>query len=119
MTSEAGRQWIADTTQRIMNTNEMVGWNQKITFGEMMALLHSEVSEALEAWRVNGLRDTTRVHVPGTALPKPEGVGSEFADILIRLLTFSHSCGIDLINEVERKMDYNATRPYRHGGKKI
>jgi hypothetical protein len=65
-----------------------------------MALLHSEVSEALEAWRVWGLADNTSPPVRKAVLtesrprsvevqdvlPKPEGVGSEFADILIRLL---------------------------------
>lgn len=58
-----------------------MGWNDPpVSFGEAMALLHSEVSEALEAYRRWGLDDHT------DAGSKPEGVGSEFADVLIRLL---------------------------------
>jgi NTP pyrophosphatase (non-canonical NTP hydrolase) len=50
--------------------------------------------------------------------PKPEGVGSEFADVLIRLLDDCQLHGIDLVDEVVRKMAYNHSRPYRHGGKR-
>ena len=38
------------------------GWLEtEITFGEQVALLHSEVSEALEAWRVTGSRTLRRL----------------------------------------------------------
>ena len=104
------------------------GWREKggVTFGERIALLHSEVSEALEAWREWGLRDATHdlcLEAAGECLspvlPKPEGVGAEFADVLIRLLDDAFVAGIDLEAEYERKMTYNRTRPYRHGGKPI
>ena len=87
------------------------GWNYPPpTFGEAIALIHSECSEALEAYRDNGLADST-------STDKPEGVGSEFADILIRLLHYSALFGIDLDAEYERKMEYNNTRTHRHGGR--
>jgi NTP pyrophosphatase (non-canonical NTP hydrolase) len=98
------------------------GWyDQPVSFGEAMALLHSEVSEALEAWRLWGLGDGTAgsaITPGGDQGAKPEGVGSEFADVLIRLLDDCARFGIDLDAEYERKLAYNRTRPYRHGGKR-
>ncbi len=77
---------------------------------ERLALIHSEVSEALEAWRDNEM--TTRI---ADDSGKPEGFPTEIADVVIRCADLCKSLGIDLDDEVERKMAYNATRPYRHG----
>jgi NTP pyrophosphatase (non-canonical NTP hydrolase) len=104
------------------------------SFPVCMANLHGEVSEAWEAWREHGLEDTTRtvgepivtgsrkgespgMRVRGHNPPKPEGVGSELADVMIRLLDTADIFNIDLAAEVRRKMQYNTTRPYRHGDK--
>lgn len=101
------------------------GWyDQPVTFLERMMLLTTEVAEAVEAFRNWGTDDETE---PGYfpdgsnydgSRPKPEGVGSEFADIFIRLLGDCRRWGIDLEAEYERKMAYNMTRPFRHGGKR-
>ena len=99
------------------------------SFGDSMSLLHSEVSEAFEAFRNWRLKDATMIVEdsfaavgapirPG-AIPKPEGVGSEFADILIRLLSSCDQYGIDIEAEYERKVAYNRTRSFRHGGKAL
>lgn len=84
---------LAQMTAEIDESNRRLGWRDTpVTFREAMAMLHSEVSEALEAWRQWGIRDAT-AELTYTdqvtrqyALAKPEGVGSEFADIFIRLL---------------------------------
>jgi len=119
---------IRDMQAEVMAFCHAKGWagpgSAQVTFGDTMALLHSEVSEALEAFRDHGLSDATldhhdRLHgicihgekrgdcptQPG--LPKPEGVGSEFADVLIRLLDDCDRFGIDLAFEFNRKMAYN------------
>lgn len=91
------------------------GWEPDFsrTFGEEVALLHSEVSEALEAYRDIGFEGRTQPD------GKPDDVASEFADILIRLLHYSLVHGIDLAAEFDRKMAYNRGRPWRHGGRTL
>lgn len=131
MTFDASDQ-IGKNTFKIMisevdNLNHQKGWYDNFfrTFGEEIALLHSEVSEMLEAYRNYGFGDATinTVSFPdsdpdGIATSgKPEGVPSECADVLIRLLDTCARHDIDLYTEYRRKMDYNWTRPIRHGGK--
>lgn len=103
--------------------NKAKGWfDSDRSFGDDVALLHTEVSEMYEAFRDHGTEDATDV-VRGLGhqrtLPKPEGVGSEAADVLIRLLDTCQRHGIDLEFEYQRKMTYNRTRSYRHGGKTV
>lgn len=112
----------------VHENNVAHGWfDTHRLFGDDVALLHSEVSEMYEAYRRWGLDDaTSNEHAKlygthpeggGRVLPKPEGVGSEVADVFIRLLDTCERMGLDLRAEYERKMVYNRTRPYRHGDK--
>jgi NTP pyrophosphatase (non-canonical NTP hydrolase) len=50
---------------------------------------------------------------------KPEGIPSELADIIIRVLDVAYRYGIDLEEVLLEKLAFNETRGYRHGGKKI
>lgn len=124
------------------------GWHSiPATFGDRLALCHSELSEALEAFRehdneafnafeklykskTSGLPTRSRmefVMVRGedgemkeeVQLNKPEGVWSELADTVIRIAHMCHIYGIDLEDAIEQKMAFNRTRPYLHGGKKL
>lgn len=125
--AEALAYGIADAQERVFAVNDANGWFESDrTVGDDIALLHSEVSEMLEAYRDHGLEDQTKAveaydFDTGTAgvvvLPKPEGFGAEAADVLIRLLDTCKRRGIDLPAEFERKLTYNATRGHRHGGK--
>jgi hypothetical protein len=178
----------------IRAVNVEKGWQpHDLTAGEVLSLLHSEVSEALDAYRVAGFEDMTTRAIDrgaGEVLPKPEGVGSELADTLIRwidnmdmfglspknisefygrfgfsdrfgasinvlhdmisrfsiaydsylscplpgeveeyqrfyirifgyLTQMAENFGVDLAAEYRRKLEFNKTRPYRHGGKRV
>ena len=73
---------------------------------ELIALMHSELSEALEAYR-NGTK-------PG----EDHCIGEEMADLIIRAFHFCYMFDIDIAKEVTKKHIKNIQRPYRHGGKK-
>jgi NTP pyrophosphatase (non-canonical NTP hydrolase) len=198
----------------VREVNEANGWHGEDRPGVygLLALLHSEVSEALEAYRTewglepwvsvsaapeSGWDEYTLAEAEGLGVPladaKPEGVGSELADVLIRwldmsgllmgtsadldaevarhlgvygmnedfasaacimhmhisrlafavdeghdggwespavvrreaisvlryLVQWAEFLGIDLEAEYRRKIAWNRTRPYRHGGKKF
>lgn len=84
-------------------------------FGELISLIHSETSEALEAFRDGD--DYTEISYEDDG--KPVGVASELADVIIRVLDMADEMNIPVIEAVIAKHRYNQTRPYRHGNKKI
>lgn len=114
------------------------GWHDtERSFGEYIALMHSELSEALEEYR-NGKpnvycardcmwgarkenhRDLQCVECfkerPGK---KPEGIAIELADTIIRILDYCGHAGIDIDEAIRIKHEFNKGRPFRHGGKVI
>jgi len=81
---------------------------------ELLALIHSEVSEALEAYRIGEI-DTAWYEGNG----KPEGFVIELADVVIRIADLCGEFNLDLENAIVEKMAYNETRSYRHGDKVV
>lgn len=78
--------------------------------GEKLALIHSELSEALEEVRAGHAPDEV-YEVDG----KPEGLPIELADAVIRIADLCGYYGIDLNAAVDKKLLYNDRRPAKHG----
>jgi hypothetical protein len=119
---EVNRADISAYTQTDDNTIKV-----QRSFGDQIALMHSELSEALEAYRERGLEKWAicSEHGGGPELcpnsndckdkQKPEGAFVELADCIIRILNTAGHYGVDMQALVEEKMAFNETRPYRHG----
>lgn len=76
---------------------------------EFIALVHSELSEALEAMRHD--------NPPDKHIPQFSSIEAELADVVIRIMGYAKARGWNIPKAIEAKMEYNSTRSYRHGGK--
>lgn len=120
-------EWARDIHQ---NAVEHGWWDEPRSFGDIVALCHSELSEALEEYR-NGkpmiygccghCDKETQCEVDGKPEHscKPEGIATEMVDCLIRILDWCGKEGVDVEAVLAQKHEYNRTRPYRHGGKAL
>ena len=88
-------------------------WEKDRDFGEIISLMHSELSEAFEEYR-NG-RKFDEIYYKDDN--KPSGIPAELADTIIRIFDFCGGNNIDLEKIILEKMKYNETRPYKHGKK--
>ena len=79
--------------------------------GELIALMHSELSEALEAMRHG--------NPPDDKVPQCDGVSAELADVIIRIFDFAEGKGYKVIEAMFAKMAMNKGREFKHGGKKF
>ncbi len=86
-------------------------WDKERNDGEIIVLMHSELSEAVEALRHG--------NPPSDHIPEFTGAEEELADVVIRIMDFAKARGHRVAEALEAKILFNNTRAYKHGGKKF
>jgi NTP pyrophosphatase (non-canonical NTP hydrolase) len=101
--------WI-DTEAEVHEIAKSKGWwDTDRNDGEIIALMHSELSEALEALRHG--------NPPDSHIQNFSGIEAELADVVIRIMDYSCARNLRVAEAIKAKMAYNANRERMHGGK--
>ena len=93
---------IKEITEKILKQAKEKGWGTKpeeIIVAEKIALIHSEISEAFEAYRKKNLDGK-------------DGFKEELGDALTRILHLASIFNIDIEQEVLKKLDFNESRKW-------
>ena len=81
-------------------------WEGERNVGEAIALMHSELSEALEA---------ARAGYPVDQKIPFDNFTVELADCVIRIFDLAGGMELPLVDALLAKHEYNQTRPHKHG----
>ena len=106
-------EFLKDFQRQVYQNAVNHGWYEEPTEdGTRIALIHSELSEALEDLRANEPPQSKKI-------PEFLEIEEEFADAIIRILDFAQHRHLRVTEALIAKHTYNCSRPYKHGGKKF
>ena len=101
------KQWDKIAKQIYKNAVEHGFWKGEVNDGERMALIHAEISEALEA-----LRDG---NPSSNKIMEFINLEEELADAVIRIMDYAFGKDLDIAGAILAKLEYNKSREFMHG----
>lgn len=107
------REW-EEMQEGVHQTAVEKGWwteDRERNDAECIALMHSELSEALEALREG--------NPPDSKCPRFSSLEIELADVIIRIMDYAEPNGLNIAGAIEAKVSFNKSRPFKHGGKEF
>tara|TARA_R110001592_G_C12595645_1_gene695174 strand:+ start:24 stop:350 length:327 start_codon:yes stop_codon:yes gene_type:complete len=101
------KEWNRISKKVYMNAVNHGFWQEEPNDGERMALIHAEISEALEALR-NGNPSSNKIM-------EYSSLEEELADTVIRIMDYAFGNDLDVSGAIIAKIEYNKSREYMHG----
>ena len=101
------KEWNRISKKVYMNAVNHGFWQEEPNDGERMALIHAEISEALEALR-NGNPSSNKIM-------EYSSLEEELADTVIRIMDYAFGNDLDIAGAIIAKIEYNKSREYMHG----